>query len=173
MCEFGAAFGFQDHPNVRVVAVSDLLPERCRKLMGACRCDKSYDNPFADQVALFSTSERGSSRMSMCKSVQGYSGEAGRVFGENGSFVGGYQGTLKELPDVSRPPLPPTVAAGGHGGSHGQLSHEFVTAILADRDPSVNVYEALAMTVPGIIAHQSSLKDGERLLVPQFDRPET
>jgi len=25
-CQFAAAFGFQDHPNVEVVAVSDLIP---------------------------------------------------------------------------------------------------------------------------------------------------
>jgi hypothetical protein len=130
-----------------------------------------YGNPFADQVALFQTTEGGSSRMSMCKSVQGYGGEAGRLYGETGSFVGNYQGTLTSLPDTSRPPLPPTVAAGGHGGSHGQLSHEFVSAILDNRDPMVDVYEALAMTIPGIVAHQSSLKDGERLPVPQYERP--
>jgi len=34
-CRFGAAFGFQDHPNVEIVAVSDLLPDRCRGLMQA------------------------------------------------------------------------------------------------------------------------------------------
>ena len=93
------------------------------------------------------------------------------MFGEKGWMVGSYQGTLKQLPDIARPPLPPAVAAGGHGGSHGHLSHEFVTAILENREPLVNVYEALAMTVPGIVAHQSSLKDGERLPVPQFERP--
>jgi hypothetical protein len=32
------------------------------------------------------------------------------------------------------------------------------------------VYKALAMTVPGIVAHQSALKNGERLKVPNFDR---
>ena len=41
-CKFGAAFGFQDHPNVEIVAVSDLLPDRRRGLMQACRCEKSY-----------------------------------------------------------------------------------------------------------------------------------
>jgi hypothetical protein len=29
VCKFAAAFGFQDHPNVEVVAVSDLIPDRC------------------------------------------------------------------------------------------------------------------------------------------------
>ncbi|HAA68862.1 MAG TPA: gfo/Idh/MocA family oxidoreductase, partial [Planctomycetaceae bacterium] len=39
---FAAAFGFQDHPNVEVVAVSDLFPDRCAKLAKACRCEQTY-----------------------------------------------------------------------------------------------------------------------------------
>ena len=42
VCQFGAAFGFQDHPNVTVVAVSDLFPERRAALAKACRCEKTY-----------------------------------------------------------------------------------------------------------------------------------
>jgi hypothetical protein len=106
----------------------------------------------------------------MCKSISGLVVERGRVFGERGWMdEQGYRGELKELPDTSRPPLPPGVPPGGHGGSHGQLSHECVSAILEDRQPLVNIYEALAMTVPGIVAHQSALKNGETLAVPQYD----
>jgi predicted dehydrogenase len=331
VCQFGAAFGFQDHPNVEVVAVSDLIPERRKGLMKACRCDKSYeslevlvedpkieavfvatdapshprhcmevlnrgkhvmsavpavlgsieeaeqlletvkrtglkymmaetscyrddcyamrqiyraggfgrlvysegeyyhfsvtqigsfkewrvglpplwypthstayyvgvtgkrftsvsclgfntekanyqpgankyDNPFTDEIALFQTSEGGSSRMLMCKGVYGLVVEQGRVFGEKGWMDGiKYQGAIKELPDIARPALPPGVPAGGHGGSHGHLTDEFITSILKDRQPLVNIYEALAMTVPGIVAHQSALKGGERLKVLQYD----
>src|SRR5947207_8668748 len=32
VCKFGAEFGFQDHPNVEVLAVSDLFPDRCAAL---------------------------------------------------------------------------------------------------------------------------------------------
>src|ERR1039458_2209598 len=42
VCQFAAAFGFQDHPNVEVVAVSDLLPDRCAGLAKAARCAKTY-----------------------------------------------------------------------------------------------------------------------------------
>ncbi|MCF6286353.1 MAG: Gfo/Idh/MocA family oxidoreductase, partial [Candidatus Hydrogenedentes bacterium] len=42
VCRFGAAFGFQDHSNVEVVAVSDLFPDRCAALAKACRCEKTY-----------------------------------------------------------------------------------------------------------------------------------
>ena len=42
VCQFGAAFGFQNHPNVEIVAVSDLVPDRCAGLAKACRCAKTY-----------------------------------------------------------------------------------------------------------------------------------
>jgi len=42
LCEFGAHFAFQDHPNVELVAVSDIIPERCAGLAKACRCEKTY-----------------------------------------------------------------------------------------------------------------------------------
>jgi len=42
VCQFGAAFGFQDHPNVEIVAVSDLFPDRCAALAKECRCAKTY-----------------------------------------------------------------------------------------------------------------------------------
>jgi predicted dehydrogenase len=59
----------------------------------------------------------------------------------------------------------------GHRGSHTFLTHEFVDALSHNRRPSVDIYEALAYTVPGIIGHESALKNGERLTVPQFDPP--
>jgi len=42
VCKFSAAFGFQDHPNVKVVAVSDLFPDRCAALAKAAKCPKTY-----------------------------------------------------------------------------------------------------------------------------------
>ena len=78
------------------------------------------------------------------------------------------RGLKKNLPALARPPLPPSVAPGGHGGSHGHLMNEFVTAILEDRKPLVDIIAALNMTVAGVVAHQSALKDGELLKIPQF-----
>ncbi len=42
VCQFSAEFSFQDHPNVEVVAVSDLFPERCAALAKRARCEKTY-----------------------------------------------------------------------------------------------------------------------------------
>jgi hypothetical protein len=63
--------------------------------------------------------------------------------------------------------------ASGHGGSAVFISAEFVNALVEDREPEIDLYESLAMTVPGIVAHQSSRKEGEQLSVPQFDKPST
>lgn len=128
-----------------------------------------YNNTFTDQIALFETAEGGASRMLMCMGIRGKVHETGRVFGEKGWMDGmRYQGTMKKLPDLARPPLPPGVKPGGHGGSHGQLMNEFVLAILQDRRPLVDIVQALNMTVCGVVAAQSALRDGERLKVPQY-----
>ena len=42
VCKFGPSFGFQDHPNVTVAAVSDLFPDRCSEMAKVCRCEKTY-----------------------------------------------------------------------------------------------------------------------------------
>jgi predicted dehydrogenase len=57
----------------------------------------------------------------------------------------------------------------GHDGSHSFITHEFIDALINNRQPSVNIYEALAYTAPGIIAHESALKNGEFMKIPNFD----
>ena len=56
----------------------------------------------------------------------------------------------------------------GHEGSHCFITHEFVSAVLAQRKPTVDVFEAVAYTAPGIVAHQSALAGGRQLQIPQF-----
>ena len=331
LCKFGAAFGFQDHPNVEVVAVSDLFPDRCAELARACRCEKTYPsleelvkdrrieavflatdapshcrhcievlkhgkhaasavpavfgsledaerlykavkfsglnymmfetsafrddchamrkvyraggfgelvysegeyfhylekpldsykewrkgcpplwypthstayhvcvsggaftevsccgmpshleylkreknaykNTFGTEIALLRTTEGGMARMLMSKDTPGHNGEVGRVRGQKGSMTGtAYDGTVDiSALELAKPPLPPGVAAGGHGGSHGYLCDEFITSILQERTPLVNIAWALNMTVAGIVAHASALKDGETLKVPHY-----
>jgi predicted dehydrogenase len=329
LCKFGAAFGFQDHPNVEVVAVSDLLPDRCSELAKACRCSKTYPsleemvkddkieavfvttdapsharhcievlkhgkhvasavpavfgslddahalfnavkksglkymmfetscfhedtyamrqiynagglgklvysegeyfhyseqplpsykewrvglppqwypthsnayyvcvsggsftevscigmpseiahlrpennrykNRFGTEIATFRTSEGGMSRMAVSWDTPGFSGEMGRVRGQRGTYYGKYEGVEKKLPDTNRPPLPPGVAPGSHGGSHGYLMNDFVTAVLLNRKPIVDIATALNLTVPGIVAHESALRDGELMKIPQY-----
>lgn len=127
-----------------------------------------YKNSFGTEIALFRTSEGGMSRMAVSWDSPGDSGEKGRIRGQKGSYYGKYQGLEKNLPDQTRPPLPPGIEAGGHGGSHGRLMDEFVTAVLQDRKPLVDIAMALNLTVAGIVAHQSALKDGELMKIQQY-----
>ncbi len=332
VCRFGAAFGFQDHPNVEVAAVSDLVPERCQELAKVCRCEKTYPsleelvkddrleavfvatdapshaqhciaalehgkhvasavpavfgsleeadalldavkrsglkymlfetsayrpdcfamrtiyraggfgemvytegeyyhymetpidsfkgwriglppqwypthsnayhtcvtggtftevscmampsviphlrpennrykNPFGTEIALFRTSEGGASRMAVSWDTPGHHGERGRVRGQKGAMDGTNYDGLADVSkmELAKPPLPPGVEGGGHGGSHGYLCEEFVTAILQDRQPLIDIACALNTTVPGIVAHTSALKDGELLKIPHYN----
>lgn len=128
-----------------------------------------YKNPFGTEVALLRTSEGGMARMAVSWDTPGLHGEQGRVSGQRGAIWNeAYRGQEKQLPNLERPALPPKVAPGGHGGSHGQLTNEFVTAILEDRKPLVDITAALNLTVAGVVAHQSALKGGESLKIPQF-----
>ncbi len=42
VCQFGVKFEFQHHPNVEVVAVSDLFPDRCADMAKQAKCEKTY-----------------------------------------------------------------------------------------------------------------------------------
>ncbi|GGH03794.1 oxidoreductase [Parapedobacter pyrenivorans] len=56
----------------------------------------------------------------------------------------------------------------GHYGSHTFITHEFIDALISGRKPEVGIEDAIAYTVPGIIAHESALRNGERLVIPTF-----
>ena len=129
-----------------------------------------YKNPFGTEIALFRTSEGGMARMAVSWDTPGLAGEMGRIRTQKGTFYGQFQGSEggKGEALIKRPPLPPGVDAGGHGGAHGNLMSEFVEAILQNRKPLVDVARALALTAGGIVAHQSACKDGELLQIPQY-----
>lgn len=69
---------------------------------------------------------------------------------------------------VPGPGLPPVHVGAGHGGSHPHLVHEFVSSILDNRAPRVDVRIAAAWTAPGIAAHESALAGGALVEVPDF-----
>ncbi len=121
--------------------------------------NNDYGNSFGSEIALLRTSEGGMSRMAVCWDMPAAHGEVGRVYGEKDG-----KGDVA----TDRPPLPPSVSGGGHGGSHGHLTTEFIDALLRDRKPLIDIVQSLNMTVPGIVAHQSALKDGELLKIPQY-----
>ncbi|GAB3327068.1 Gfo/Idh/MocA family oxidoreductase [Larkinella ripae] len=99
-----------------------------------------------------------------------------RMDGKEALDHGGFQ-VAKNIVETYKQPMwwetdllpAPLRHKSGHGGSHTFITHEFIDAILNNRQPLVNIHEALAYTAPGIVAHQSALKGGEYLKIPSFD----
>ena len=56
----------------------------------------------------------------------------------------------------------------GHNGSHQFLVHDFVTACVTKETPPNNVWQAARYLVPGLIAHESAMKGGVLMEVPDF-----
>ena len=70
--------------------------------------------------------------------------------------------------DRSRLPREFADITNGHEGSHHFLADDFATAVNTGALPPVNAWVAARYTLPGIVAHQSALKDGARLAIPDF-----
>ena len=60
------------------------------------------------------------------------------------------------------------VQGGGHGGSHPHLVNEFVSAMVDDREPRPNAATSANWTCVGICAHESAMKGGEIVRLPEF-----
>lgn len=56
----------------------------------------------------------------------------------------------------------------GHGGSHPHLVHEFISALVENRQPFPNAQQSANMTCVGILAHESALHGGELVKLPDF-----
>ncbi len=56
----------------------------------------------------------------------------------------------------------------GHGGSHPHLVHEFVNALVQNKSPYPNAKQSANITCVGILAHESALRGGEIIKLPEF-----
>ena len=63
--------------------------------------------------------------------------------------------------------MPSFIQGGGHGGSHPHLVHEFVRAIVEKREATVGAATAANWTMTGVCAHESAMRGGERIAIPQ------
>jgi len=161
--------------------------------------DNVYQNPFWNESAMFKTDRGHAFRVNVWWKGAHRGCERAQWIGNRMSFYGGHPnglgptivrsaegrkekddaGFVRDLPEMERYAQPewwktdmlpaPLRHNSGHHGSHTFLTHEFVDALRHERRPAVDVYEALAYTVPGVVAHESALRGGELLKIPQFD----
>lgn len=69
---------------------------------------------------------------------------------------------------IKDPNQPSFIQGAGHGGSHPHLCNEFIMSIIEEREPYVDVFKSANVTAAGICAHESAMKDGAEILVPDF-----
>ena len=72
--------------------------------------------------------------------------------------------------EIADPNQPSFIQGSGHGGSHPHLVHEFVSALIEDREPAVDVLRSAYFTAAGICSHTSAMQDGQRVYVPDFSK---
>ncbi len=60
------------------------------------------------------------------------------------------------------------IQGSGHGGSHPHLVNEFLSALVEGRDPYPNARQSANITCVGILAHESAMKGGEIIRLPDF-----
>jgi len=70
---------------------------------------------------------------------------------------------------VVDPNAPEEAKKGGHGTSEYYLIRDFLDAIENDARPPIDVMRSMDFTIPGIIAHESAISDGNWRDVPLFD----
>ncbi len=76
--------------------------------------------------------------------------------------------TTKGVYDIAKKTHLSFTQGAGHGGSHPHLAHEFITALVEDRDPFPNARESANWTCVGLCAHESALKGGAIVKLPAF-----
>jgi predicted dehydrogenase len=157
-----------------------------------------YNNPFWNETALFKTDRGNASRISVCWKGALMGTERGEWHGSKMSMYGkdpnglkeirihaseelgrddaGFQFKRAELENYDQPMwwktdmLPePLRHNSGHDGSHTFITHEFIDSLIQERKSVIDIYEAIAYTAPGIVAHESALKGGEWMNIPNFD----
>jgi len=72
--------------------------------------------------------------------------------------------------NIADPSQPSFIQGSGHGGSHPHLAHEFIMSLVEDRTPYVNEIVAANFTAAGICSHESAMKGGERVYIPDFTK---
>jgi predicted dehydrogenase len=157
-----------------------------------------YDNPFWNETAFFQTDQgrpfrvevnwkgaykgvergewRGSEMSFFSPLAEGGESTIVKISEKKGHDEGGFVQGANTVETFKQPLwwetdlLPKSLRhESGHGGSHTFITHEFIDALINNRQPTVNIHEAIAYTAPGIVAHQSALKGGEYMRIPSFD----
>jgi predicted dehydrogenase len=154
-----------------------------------------WDNPFSNESALFRMSDGSLCRINEFRRVGHPGAVRMTLYGTRGGIeesvagawwvardprecvaidrelalgeVDGFRGVAPVHP-VARLPRGFRGLPSGHAGSHQFLVDDFVRACLSGETPPNNVWQAARYVLPGIVAHESAVRGGELLSVPDL-----
>jgi predicted dehydrogenase len=75
---------------------------------------------------------------------------------------------VSPLHEIARLPKEFVGLPNGHFGSHQFLVDDFVKAVHSGQQPRNDVWQAARYVLPGLVAHESALRGGEMLEIPDF-----
>jgi predicted dehydrogenase len=160
-----------------------------------------WDNPFSNQTALVRMSDGSSCRVNEFRRIGHPEVVRMSLFGTQAGFeenaTGAVwltkQGASQRLDDLLAPGTVPTAQGAyfglsrvhpaerlpaafagvptGHQGSHAFLVDDFVRACVTRQTPPTNVWMAARYALPGIVAHESAMRGGELLPIPDYGDP--
>ena len=93
-------------------------------------------------------------------------GPMAKVTGSDGTHL-----SVSKVHPVERLPREFVGLPNGHCGSQQFLVDDFVTACVSGEQPPNNVWQAARYLLPGLLAHDSAMKGGEMMEVPDFGDP--
>jgi predicted dehydrogenase len=144
------------------------------------RKDSETGNVFSNEIATFKMSNGTIGRVIESR-WNGHDGREAlsRVIGTKASMEVNLKGTIwsdkskfQNINVECRPKLPKSMQKfGGHGGSHPYLVDEFVHTISEERQSKINAWEAARYMAIGAAAHDSALKGGQIIKVPDWGDP--
>jgi predicted dehydrogenase len=143
------------------------------------RADTIWRNPFSNEVGLFRLSNGAAARICEFRRVGHPGAVRFSIYGTKGSFerhlTGAAWATTEGWESVDPPsdhePLPPELqrfVSQGHAGAEAYLVNEFVSSVRDERQPRTNVWQAARYAAPGLVAHESALRGGELMKIPDW-----
>lgn len=82
-----------------------------------------------------------------------------------------YNSAYAKVHPIDRLPVEYEGQGNGHRGSHQFLVDDFVKAVASNTLPPTHVWAAARYSVPGLVAHESSLSGGQLMDIPDFGEP--
>ena len=164
---------FQAHPDVEKVVIAELVPERREEMVkefGITDVYKSFDDMIQsgkdlDCIALFTSRHM--------HGPMAYVQKKNNPDAMQKLINAGYQNDVSEIQIERDKKIPNALKkiGGSHMGPHPFLIDDFVRAVATGKLPPCHAWASARWMLPGIIAHQSAMRNGESMAIPDFGDP--